>query len=102
MVMVPNPTYHPAGDFVLADGQLALDGAARSTFGNIALYRTSLFAELPRGERLKMLPLYRDWIARGWASGELFTGVWANVGTPAELASLDSRVRLGVGSRESE
>jgi N-acetyl-alpha-D-muramate 1-phosphate uridylyltransferase len=102
MVMVPNPTYHADGDFVLAGGKLALGGGQRLTFGNIALYRTSLFAALPRGRGLKMLPYYHDWIGRGWASGELFTGDWANVGSPAELASLDSRLRLGVGSRENE
>jgi MurNAc alpha-1-phosphate uridylyltransferase len=89
MVMVPNPSYHVAGDFGLVDGRLVLDGAARRTYGNIALYRTALFAELPRREKLQILPLYRDWIARGWASGELFTGFWANVGTAEELSSLD-------------
>jgi len=95
MVMVPNPTYHPGGDFVLSGDRLILDegrGAERATFGNIALYRTSLFQELPRGKKLKMLPYYREWIARGWASGELFAGRWANVGSPAELASLDSQL----------
>jgi MurNAc alpha-1-phosphate uridylyltransferase len=90
MVMVPNPAYHPAGDFAVADGRLALEGATRCTFANIALYRTSLFRELPRGEKLKMLPLYRDWIGRSWVSGELYGGVWANVGTPADLAQLDA------------
>jgi MurNAc alpha-1-phosphate uridylyltransferase len=93
MVMVPNPPYHPAGDFGLVDGRLMLDGAARCTYGNIALYRTALFAELPRRERLPMLPLYRDWIARGWASGELFKGRWANVGTADELSRLDRALR---------
>jgi MurNAc alpha-1-phosphate uridylyltransferase len=89
MVMVPNPGYHPGGDFSLADGRLALDGASRVTFGNVALYRTALFRELPRREKLKILPLFLDWIGRGWASGELYTGLWANVGTPDELARLD-------------
>ena len=93
MVMVPNPAYHPAGDFALANGRLALDGAARSTFGNIALYRTALFRELPRGEKLRILPLYREWISRGWASGELYTGTWANVGTPEDLALLGATLR---------
>ncbi|MDQ2963693.1 MAG: nucleotidyltransferase family protein [Pseudomonadota bacterium] len=89
MVLVPNPDYHPDGDFSLTDGRLALDGASRLTFGNVALYRTALFRELPRWEKLKILPLFRDWIGRGWASGELYTGFWANVGTPDELAQLD-------------
>jgi MurNAc alpha-1-phosphate uridylyltransferase len=89
MVMVPNPEYHPAGDFGLAGGRLVLDGAARWTYGNIALYRTALFAELPRREKLQMLPLYRDWIGRGWASGEIYTGAWANVGTADDLSRLD-------------
>jgi N-acetyl-alpha-D-muramate 1-phosphate uridylyltransferase len=89
MVMVPNPAYHAAGDFGLTEGRLVLDGAARWTYGNIALYRTTLFAELPRGEKLQMLPLYRDWISRGWASGELYSGFWANVGTADDLTRLD-------------
>jgi MurNAc alpha-1-phosphate uridylyltransferase len=93
MVMVANPSYHPAGDFALLDGRLSLEGPRRFTFGNIALYRTSLFDELPRGERLPMLPLYRDWIGRGWVSGELYGGAWANVGTPADLAQLDAALR---------
>ena len=90
MVMVPNPAYYPGGDFVLDAGALALDNGPRLTFGNIALYRTALFRELPRGEKIKILPCYRDWIGRGWASGELFTGRWANVGTPGDLAQLDA------------
>jgi MurNAc alpha-1-phosphate uridylyltransferase len=95
MVMVPNPAYHPGGDFVLNRDRLTLNGsngALRTTFGNIALYRTSLFRQLPLGKKLKMLPLWRDWIARGWASGELFFGRWANVGTTAELSRLDSQL----------
>jgi MurNAc alpha-1-phosphate uridylyltransferase len=93
MVMVPNPAYHTAGDFVLADGMLSLGGGARLTFANIALYRTSLFRELPRGQPLKMLPLYREWIAQRWVSGEVYRGAWANVGTPADLAELDAALR---------
>jgi MurNAc alpha-1-phosphate uridylyltransferase len=89
MVMVPNPAYHPAGDFVLSDGWLALEGGQRLTFGNIALYRTSLFRCLPRSTKLRMLPEYQRWIGERWASGELFSGCWANVGTPEDLMRLD-------------
>ncbi|MGH8714197.1 MAG: N-acetylmuramate alpha-1-phosphate uridylyltransferase MurU [Casimicrobiaceae bacterium] len=92
MVMVPNPEYHPDGDFGLSDGRLSLSAGPRLTFGNIALYRSALFEGLPRGEKRRILPLYRDWIARGWVSGERFDGGWANVGTPDELAQLDARL----------
>ena len=94
LVMVPNPPFHPEGDFVLDGGRIALDGAGKMTFGNIGLYDTALFRELPRGVKLKLLPLFRDWIARGWVSGERFDGPWANVGTPAELAVLDRSLAL--------
>jgi N-acetyl-alpha-D-muramate 1-phosphate uridylyltransferase len=93
LVMVPNPPYHAAGDFVLAGGRIALDGRPRRTFANIGVYDTALFRELPRGEKLKLLPFFRDWIGRGLVSGELFEGPWANVGTPDDLARLDAALR---------
>ncbi|HEV2979292.1 MAG TPA: nucleotidyltransferase family protein [Casimicrobiaceae bacterium] len=97
LVMVPNPPYHPGGDFTLADGMLSLDGPSPLTFGNVALYRTALFQDLPRGEKRALLPLYREWIGRGWASGEAYAGTWANVGTPDELARLDRLLRGTLG-----
>jgi N-acetyl-alpha-D-muramate 1-phosphate uridylyltransferase len=93
LVMVPNPVYHPAGDFVLAGDRIALDGVPRLTFANIGVYDTALFGELPRGRKLKLLPFFRDWIGRGLVGGELFEGPWANVGTPADLADLDAALR---------
>ena len=92
LVMVPNPPFHPDGDFVLDAGRIVLDGAGKLTFGNIGLYDTALFRELPRGFKLKLLPLYHEWIGRGLVSGERYDGPWVNVGTPAELAALDSQL----------
>jgi MurNAc alpha-1-phosphate uridylyltransferase len=99
LVMVPNPPYHQRGDFVLAtrpgDGAqlLALEGEPRLTFANIGLYDTGLFRELPRGVKLKLLPHFHEWIRRGLASGECYTGPWVNVGTPDELTGLDTSLR---------
>ncbi len=94
LVLVPNPSYHPAGDFALVDGRLALGPAPRLTFGNIGLFDTRLFRELPRGVKLKLLPCLQRWIAEGRVSGETFDGLWANVGTPEDLAQLDVALRL--------
>jgi MurNAc alpha-1-phosphate uridylyltransferase len=95
LVMVPNPAFHPAGDFALgADGMLSLDGtAARLTFGNIGLYDTRMFADIVPGTRVAMTPYYRTAIAAGHASGERFDGRWENIGTPAQLAALDEALR---------
>jgi len=93
LVMVPNPPYHPRGDFALDDkGALHADGPERLTFGNIGLYDTRLFAGITPGTRLAMTPLYHRAIAEGRATGERFDGRWENVGTPAQLAALNAEV----------
>ncbi|MFL9856765.1 nucleotidyltransferase family protein [Paraburkholderia madseniana] len=92
LVMVPNPAFHPNGDFGLVDGVLSLEAQPRFTFGNIGLYDTRMFRDLPRGTRRALTPYYRATIANGLASGELYEGLWENVGTPAQLQDLDQRV----------
>ncbi|CAG9174671.1 N-acetylmuramate alpha-1-phosphate uridylyltransferase MurU [Cupriavidus respiraculi] len=107
LVMVPNPPFHPRGDFVLGgDGLLhlpgdggALDGTAQAlTFGNIGLYDTRTFAGIVPGEKVAMTPHYRAAIAAGVVTGERFDGRWENVGTPAQLAALDAQVRAQAGA----
>jgi MurNAc alpha-1-phosphate uridylyltransferase len=99
LVMVPNPPFHPAGDFALdAAGHLhardaAVPGATVLTFGSIGLYDMRLFAHIEAGTRMAMSPLYRDTIAAGRATGERFDGRWENIGTPAQLAALDAQLR---------
>jgi MurNAc alpha-1-phosphate uridylyltransferase len=95
LVLVPNPPYHPAGDFALVNGRVALDGAPRHTYASIGVYDTALFRELPRGSPLKLLPYLQRWIADGHVSGETFAGAWANVGSPTDLALLDAQLRDG-------
>jgi MurNAc alpha-1-phosphate uridylyltransferase len=88
LVMVPNPPYHPGGDFRLEGARVAPHGPRALTYGNIGLYDTALFDELPRGEKLKLLPLMLDCIRDGRATGEYYSGPWANLGTPDDLARL--------------
>ncbi len=94
LVMVPNPPFHSAGDFALdADERLSLSGKLRYTFGNIGLYDTRMFRDLAPGTQRALTPYYRESIAAGHATGELYTGMWENVGTPAQLEALDLHLR---------
>ncbi|MGE7138055.1 N-acetylmuramate alpha-1-phosphate uridylyltransferase MurU [Luteibacter sp. NPDC031894] len=91
LVMVPNPDFHAAGDFALADGMLhegeGPAGAERLTFGNVGVYRRDIVAQEAPG-RFKLLPMYRRAIAEGRLTGERFDGFWRNVGTPTQLEAL--------------
>jgi MurNAc alpha-1-phosphate uridylyltransferase len=95
LVMVPNPPYHPNGDFMLLPrehpgGRITVGAGPNLTYGNIGVYDTALFRELPRGVKLKLLPLLLEWIDAGRVSGERYEGDWENVGTPDDLKRLQA------------
>jgi len=92
LVMVPNPDFHPRGDFCLDGSRLNEDGVGeRLTFGNIGVYRP----ELVSGEtaaRFKLLPTYQRAMRERRLNGERFDGFWRNIGTPLQLAELGSAI----------
>ena len=92
LVLVDNPVYHPRGDFRLRDGRVEGGGGPRLTFSGIAAYRAELFAGCTPG-RQALRPILEAAIERGEVSGEHFRGRWFNVGTPAELRTLDNTLR---------
>ena len=93
LLMVANPEHHPEGDFALIDGRLGAQGPTRLTFSGIGAYHPQLFAELRAGEPAKLAPLLRSAMHDGRVSGELHSGRWVDVGTPARLAELDAALR---------
>ena len=89
LVLVPNPTHHPQGDFSLRGSQVFDGDAARWTFSGIGLYRPELFAGVKAGAKGQLAPLLRAAMPRGLVSGELHRGEWHDVGTPRRLAELN-------------
>jgi N-acetyl-alpha-D-muramate 1-phosphate uridylyltransferase len=88
LVLVPNPPQGPKGDFSLRDGLVTDEpGQPHWTFSGIALYRPELFTGCVAG-KFRMLPLYRRAIAAQRLAGELYTGVWSDVGTIDRLNAL--------------
>ena len=86
-VVVPNPDFHARGDFGLVDGRLT-DSGERYTYANIGVVRPEFFAGCQPG-KFPLAPLMFDWIRKDRVSGELFRGVWHNVGTPQQLQQID-------------
>jgi MurNAc alpha-1-phosphate uridylyltransferase len=93
LVLVDNPSHHPAGDFALSDGRVAGSGAPMLTFSGIGVYRPALFADIARGTRAPLAPLLRAAAAQGRVTGEHFHGRWLDVGTPQRLAALDAELK---------
>jgi len=107
LVLVPNPSQHPRGDFsliardgsgfdILADPLRleAEDAPPRYTFSGIAVYRPEFFAGFPPGRR-PLLPLLRAAAASGRLRGRLYQGLWFDIGTPERLRELDERLASG-------
>lgn len=89
LVLVDNPEHNHKGDFALAGNQVAEQGGVLHTFSGIGVYRPALFAEIEHGSKAKLAPLLRVAMGSGRVGGELYTGRWADVGTPQRLAELD-------------
>jgi MurNAc alpha-1-phosphate uridylyltransferase len=91
LVLVPNPTQHPHGDFGLDGEQVVERQTGRFTYSGVGVYRPEFFEGCTAG-KFPLLPLLKRAIAAGRLRGQLHEGEWCDVGTPQRLAELDERV----------
>lgn len=105
LVLVPNPPFRPEGDYSLSGagplGRVGLAGTARWTWAGIGLFHTDLLREIPIGKKIRLLPFFETWIGRGLVSGEVYRGVWDNLGTPEQLHRLDVSLSGAAAARYS-
>ncbi|MFI4921382.1 MAG: N-acetylmuramate alpha-1-phosphate uridylyltransferase MurU [Gammaproteobacteria bacterium] len=81
LVMVPNPTHHPQGDFHLSTtGHLRREGEPKLTYSGIGVYKADFFKGCDAG-RFPLLPLMQSAMAVEALCGELYAGGWTDVGT---------------------
>ncbi|MGV7210890.1 N-acetylmuramate alpha-1-phosphate uridylyltransferase MurU [Oxalobacteraceae bacterium A2-2] len=90
LYLVPNPPFHPKGDFGMTMYTLTNEGDPSWTFGNIGVYRPEIFDGIAPGQHAKLGPLLREYIARGQVGGEVYEGEWHNIGTPEQLDQLNA------------
>ena len=88
IILVPTPAYRPHGDFDLVDGRVRRGDSPALTFAGLAVYKPEFVAHRPV-ERFSLAPLLFEAADAGRLTGEVYDGVWADVGTPERLDALN-------------
>ena len=92
LVLVPNPPHRAKGDFSLADGRVSGANGARYTYAGVAVMSPRMVAPVARGSKAPLAPLLYAAADEQRLSGELFHGLWQDVGTPERLAELETQL----------
>lgn len=97
LLLVPNPDFKASGDFSL-DTAGKLQRPERHppgyTFSGVSLLRPALVTDYPRRRRaFPLVEAFQQALDQGRLSGEVYTGLWSDVGTPERLAALNNGER---------
>lgn len=96
LVLVENPQHKLTGDFSLDDKNeiQELDGITSFTFSGISVLSPDLIADYPQKRAKFPLREIFSWaIQNRKLTGEIYQGIWCDVGTPERLEELN---RIGV------
>lgn len=91
LVLVPNPTHHPQGDFMLqSSGHVHFRDKQEQgwTFSGLSVLHPAMFADIPAG-RLALRPLFESQIEQQKLLGQPYLGLWRDIGTPERLHELN-------------
>lgn len=92
LLMVPNPDFHPDGDFSLTEkGVLTEKTHNKSyTFAGISLLKPALINQYAQKRRkFPLAEVFRVAIQRRQLTAEVYCGCWSDVGTPERLEDLN-------------
>lgn len=89
LVLVDNPSFHPAGDFNLQGNRvMETSRDQRLTYANMAVLHPALF-QAEKDAVFPLLTIFQKAMAAGIATGEYYRGMWHNIGTCQELHQLN-------------
>ena len=88
LILVPNPAHNPSGDFGLKDACVLNEDKNKYTFSGIGYYNPKLFKNLDV-KKSALAPLLRESIKNKKISGELFSALWHDIGTPQRLKEIN-------------
>lgn len=89
--LVRNAPHHPSGDFGIdAQGLASRQAEPRLTWASVGLFRKSIVAGVPVGQKLPLTPLLQAGADAGRISAERYDGPWTDVGTVERLNALNA------------
>jgi len=91
LVLVENPPHNPQGDFTVeVDTGLLLNkkGEHAGTYSGIGIYHPKMFKDCQPG-KFPLAPMLFSGMDEKQISGEIFNGLWFDIGTPERLSTLD-------------
>lgn len=92
LVMVPNPPHVARGDFGI-DGDYVVERETdRFTYSGVGVYSPQFFHDCQPG-KFPLRPLLVRAIAARKLKGQVYRGVWLDIGTPERLAVLEASLR---------
>ena len=95
LVLVENADHNPHGDFYIDDkGRVHEDHSARDqrlTFSGISVMHKKLFSGFPIQPK-SMVPILQEAMLENRVSGEVYEGLWMDIGTPERLQEVNALV----------
>lgn len=92
LVLVSNPSHNPKGDFCLQGGRIQNTGSECHTFSGLAVYHPRLFSGCTAG-RYSIVPTLRRAIDESLVTGELYRGLWLDIGNLERLEALKEHLQ---------
>ncbi|GHF78428.1 N-acetylmuramate alpha-1-phosphate uridylyltransferase MurU [Thalassotalea marina] len=92
LFLVPNPEHNPNGDFCLSKEWVCAntDNMASYTYSGVSIFRPSFFDSCQPHHKAALGPLLKRHLGKNQIAGQLWQGLWTDVGTPERLASLQT------------
>ncbi|QOP46552.1 N-acetylmuramate alpha-1-phosphate uridylyltransferase MurU [Sulfurimonas paralvinellae] len=88
LILVPNPPHNEKGDFGLEGSLICNKSASMFTFSGIGYYNPKIFKDITP-IKAPLAPLLRKLIEKKEISGELYKGIWHDIGTPQRLNKIN-------------
>jgi N-acetyl-alpha-D-muramate 1-phosphate uridylyltransferase len=94
LVLVPNPPHNQKGDFALDGASVRNEGTPRYTYAGVAVVSPHLVKDVRPGAKAPLAPYLRAAADANQVSGEVFNGLWQDVGTLERLAELEATLKV--------